>query len=82
MNHPQPIEPSSLLMIANQLIQDHPNYLTGMRAFTVEERDHVLIFKGECFLDPQGMPTKQTPAAFNMFKYLAHQLSGQFSLLT
>ncbi len=62
-----------------QIIQDHDNYIDGMRATSVEEKDDVLVFKGEYFLD-DGLPTTNTPAAFNMFKYLAHHLSKEFSL--
>lgn len=69
-----------LLLIANQVIQDHQDYIEGMRATSVTEQDDVLIFKGEYFLDEKGMPTLQTTAAFNMFKYLAHHLSKEFTL--
>ncbi|MGF1762736.1 YciN family protein [Aliivibrio kagoshimensis] len=69
-----------LLMVANQIIQEHENYLEGMRATSVEERDDVLIFKGDYFLSEQGIPTEKTTAVFNMFKYLAHHLSKEFTL--
>ncbi|MGB2079040.1 MAG: YciN family protein [Vibrio sp.] len=71
-----------LLLIANQIIQDHPDYIQGMRATSVTEKDDVLIFKGEYFLDDSGLPTSNTTAAFNMFKYLAHHLSKEFTLET
>ena len=67
-------------MIANQEIQDHEGFLEGMRATSVEEKDGVLVFKGEYFLDDNGLPTAKTTAVFNMFKYLAHQLSPKFTL--
>ncbi|ADT86781.1 MULTISPECIES: YciN family protein [Vibrio] len=69
-----------LLLIANQLIQEHENYMDGMRADSVEEKDGVLVFKGNYFLDEKGLPTPKTTAVFNMFKYLAHQLSKEFTL--
>lgn len=69
-----------LLMIANQIIQDHTDYLEGMRATSVTEKDGVLIFKGDYFLDEQGLPTEKTTAVFNMFKYLALHLSKEFTL--
>lgn len=69
-----------LLLIANQLIQEHENYIEGMRADSVEEKADVLVFKGNYFLDSNGMPTEKTTAVFNMFKYLAHQLSKEFTL--
>lgn len=69
-----------LLLIANSIIQEHEEYIEGMRANSVIEKDGVLIFKGEYFLNEQGLPTGQTPAVFNMFKLLAHQLSKEFTL--
>ncbi|MGC9462519.1 DUF2498 family protein, partial [Vibrio genomosp. F10] len=47
-----------LLLIANQIIQEHDDYIEGMRATSVEEKEEVLIFKGEYFLDQNGMPTR------------------------
>ncbi|MEZ9297985.1 YciN family protein [Vibrio splendidus] len=69
-----------LLLIANQIIQSHDDYIEGMRANNVVEKDDVLIFKGEYFLDNNGMPTENTTAVFNMFKYLAHRLSKEFTI--
>ncbi|KUI99037.1 YciN family protein [Vibrio sp. MEBiC08052] len=80
MNNKKAISVSDLLMIANQLIQEHEHYIEGMRAESVEEKDGVLVFKGNYFLDEQGLPTAKTTAVFNMFKYLAHQLSKEFTL--
>ncbi len=71
---------NELLMIANQIIQDHKDYVEGMRATSVIEKDGVLIFKGEYFLDDEGLPTAKTTAVFNMFKFLAHKLSPEFTL--
>ena len=69
-----------LLLIANQIIQSHDDYIEGMRANSVVEKDDVLVFKGEYFLDSNEMPTENTTAVFNMFKYLAHHLSKEFTL--
>ncbi|MGF1679851.1 YciN family protein [Photobacterium minamisatsumaniensis] len=80
MSTKKTISCEELLMIANQLIQDHDAYQEGMRATSVEQRDDVLVFKGEYFLDDGGLPTAKTTAVFNMFKYLAHQLSPKFTL--
>lgn len=82
LNTKQPISGFDLLLIANQLIQEHEHYIAGMRADEVTEKDGVLIFKGQYFLDEQGLPTEKTTAVFNMFKYLAHQLSHTFTLIT
>ncbi|TOG03391.1 DUF2498 family protein, partial [Vibrio parahaemolyticus] len=48
------IEEFDLLLIANQIIQEHDDYINGMRATSVEEKDGVLVFKGEYFLDDKG----------------------------
>ncbi len=80
MSDKKSISEADLLLIANQIIQDHENYVEGMRATSVEEKDEVLVFKGEYFLSEQGLPTEKTTAVFNMFKYLAHQLSKEFSV--
>ncbi len=69
-----------LLLIANQIIQEHDDYIEGMRADSVEEKEGVLVFKGQYFLDERGLPTANTTAVFNMFKYLAHHLSKEFTL--
>lgn len=80
MSTKKPIDQFELLLIANQIIQDHEAYIEGMRAESVVEKDGVLIFKGHYFLDENGLPTENTPAVFNMFKYLAHKLSPEFTL--
>ncbi|KAB2826427.1 YciN family protein [Aliivibrio finisterrensis] len=80
MSDKKSISEADLLLIANQIIQDHENYVEGMRATSVEEKDEVLVFKGEYFLSDQGLPTEKTTAVFNMFKYLAHELSKEFSV--
>ncbi|MGV3002563.1 YciN family protein [Vibrio sp.] len=80
MSSKKAISEFELLLIANQVIQEHENYLEGMRTTSVTEKDDVLIFKGEYFLDEQGLPTEKTTAVFNMFKYLAHHLSKEFTL--
>ncbi|STO57130.1 Protein of uncharacterised function (DUF2498) [Grimontia hollisae] len=69
-----------LLKIANQMIREHDAYIDGMHADSVEEKAGVMVFKGEYFLDGNGLPTPKTTAVFNMFKYLAHHLSKQYTL--
>ncbi|MDE1263148.1 YciN family protein [Vibrio aestuarianus] len=80
MSEKQPITEFDLLLIANQIIQQHDSYIEGMRAESVEEKDGVLVFKGNYFLDNNGLPTANTTAVFNMFKYLALNLSKEFTL--
>ncbi|EGA68515.1 hypothetical protein VISI1226_09314 [Vibrio sinaloensis DSM 21326] len=80
MSEKNVISQFELLLIANHVIQEHDDYLEGMRADSAEEKEGVLVFKGNYFLDDNGLPTEKTPAVFNMFKYLAHHLSKEFTL--
>ncbi|EPP0953324.1 YciN family protein [Cronobacter dublinensis] len=80
-NITQPIDRDSLLAQANKMIREHEDYIVGMEATDVEQKNDVLVFRGEYFMDEQGLPTAKTTAVFNMFKYLAHQLSEKYHLL-
>ncbi|CBA31299.1 YciN family protein [Cronobacter turicensis] len=77
----QPIDRATLLAQANKMIREHEDYIAGMVATDVEQKNGVLVFRGEYFMDEQGLPTAKTTAVFNMFKYLAHQLSEKYHLL-
>lgn len=77
----QPIDRQALLTKANQLIRDHEDTLSGIEATGVTQRNGVLVFSGEYFLDDQGLPTGKSTAVFNMFKYLAHELSDKYHLV-
>ena len=76
-----PIQHQDLLTMANQMIRDDEDFIQGMQADQVEQKGGILVFKGEFFLDEQGLPTPKTMAVFNMFKYLAQTLSGQYQLV-
>ena len=77
----QPIDRATLLAQANKMIREHEDYIAGMVATDVEQKNGVLVFRGEYFMDEQGLPTAKTTAVFNMIKYLAHQLSETYHLL-
>lgn len=70
-----------LLALANKMILEHEDYIHGMQADTVEQKNGILIFKGEFFFDEKGLPSQKTMAVFNMFKHLAQTLSGQYQLI-
>lgn len=76
----QPIDKKTLLVKANALILEHDDYIAGIVATDVEQKNGVLVFRGEYFLDEQGLPTPKSTAVFNMFKYLAHELSEKYRL--
>ncbi len=77
----QPIDRATLLAEANKLIREHDDTLVGIEATGVEQRNGVLVFSGDYFLDEQGLPTPRSTAVFNMFKYLAHALSDKYHLV-
>ena len=66
---------------ANKLIREHEDTLAGIEATDVVQRNNVLVFSGEFYLDEQGLPTPKSTAVFNMFKYLAHELSDKYHLV-
>jgi len=78
----QLIGQAALLAEANQMIRQHEDFIHGMEVTDVEQRNDVLIFKGEYFLDSEGLPTPKSTAVFNMFKYLSHVLSEKYRLKT
>lgn len=69
-----------LLKIANDLIKSDYEYMDGMRADSVTQNGEVLVFKGEFFLDNNGIPTAKTNAVFNMFKKITTIMSKQYKL--
>lgn len=75
-----PIKREALLAEANKIIKEHEDYMQGMEATEVEQKGGVLVFRGEFFLDEDGIPTRKTTAVFNMFKHLAHVLSEKYHL--
>jgi len=77
----QPIDRVTLLLEANKLIREHEDTLAGIEATGVEQRNGVLVFSGEYYLDEQGLPTLKSTAVFNMVKYLAHTLSEKYHLV-
>lgn len=75
-----PIDRQTLLAKANEIIREHEDYVQGIEATNVTERNGILIFSGDYFLDEQGLPTAKSTAVFNMFKHLAHVLSEKYTL--
>ncbi|WP_435930111.1 YciN family protein [Dryocola sp. BD613] len=76
----QPIDRETLLVEANKIIREHEDFMHGMEATGVEQKNGVLVFRGEYFLDEQGLPTPKSTAVFNMFKHLAHVMSEKYHL--
>ncbi|PKH26830.1 hypothetical protein CIG19_03260 [Enterobacterales bacterium CwR94] len=80
--HPQSraIDKQTLLQLARQrlhaIVPNQPEFTVT----DVQQRDGVLIFKGEYFLDAQGLPSDKTQQVFNVFKLLATELSPHWHL--
>lgn len=74
------ISRQALLEIANQMIKQHDDYLAGMEVNDVIQQGEVLVFRGPYFLDEEGLPSAKTTAVFNVFKFLAVELSSRYHL--
>jgi hypothetical protein len=80
MNQTQMIDRDNLLALANEMIADHKDYFSGLAATDVEQKGDLLIFRGDYFLDEQGLPGEKSTVVFNVFKYLTVQLSPNYTL--
>ena len=80
MSHRQPIAREPLLSSANALIVNHADYVSGLRVDDVMQQGDVLVFRGEYFLDEQGLPTAKSTTAFNIYKALSVTLSARYRL--
>ncbi|EFB73569.1 Protein of uncharacterised function (DUF2498) [Providencia rustigianii] len=79
-NEIQYISKQELLEKANDIIKNHDDYIHGMFVDNVEQHSDVLVFKGEFFLDENGIPSFKSAAAFNMYKHLTHLFSEKYRL--
>ncbi|WP_380177998.1 DUF2498 family protein [Kalamiella sp. sgz302252] len=80
MKQTQAIDKASLLQKANELIAAHDDFFPGLQATDVEQKGDVLVFRGDYFLDEQGLPGKKSTTVFNVFKFLATELSPLYHL--
>ncbi|MEM6159164.1 DUF2498 family protein [Erwinia sp. P6884] len=80
MNQTQGIDRASLLSEANGMIAEHELAFPGLTATDVEQNGDVLVFRGDYFLDEQGLPTARSTQVFNVFKFLATTLSARYHL--
>ncbi|WP_437615881.1 DUF2498 family protein [Erwinia sp. V71] len=76
----QPIAAADLLVKANAMLVEHEDYFRGVEATAVEQNGDILVFRGNYYLDEQGLPTSRSTIVFNLFKFLAQQLSSQYHL--
>lgn len=74
------INKTALLQEANEMIEQHEHYFSGMTATDVEQKGDLLIFRGNYFLNEQGMPGEKSTLVFNVFKFLTTELSPRYQL--
>ena len=77
----QPIDRETLLKEANKIIREHEDTLAGIEATGVTQRNGVLVFTGDYFLEEQGIPNSKSTAVFNMLKKLAQLHSEKYHLV-
>ncbi|WP_034949063.1 DUF2498 family protein [Erwinia oleae] len=80
MNKTEAIDRETLLQKANEIITGHEQYFPGMMATDVEQNGDIIVFRGDYFLDANGLPTDKSTAVFNVFKFLAVTLSSRYHL--
>lgn len=77
----QAIKSADLILVANAQLPEHEDFITGIQVQSVAERHGVITFKGESFLDENGLPTSKSVTAFNLYKWLCHHFSNKYTLI-
>lgn len=80
MSQTESIDRARLIAQANEMIVQHEHYFEGMTVTDVEQNGDVLVFRGDYFLDDNGLPTAKSTQVFNVFKSLAQALSSRYRL--
>ncbi len=74
------ISAESMIDLATITMRDHAEYIEGMSISSVQQESDVLVFRGDFYLNAQGLPTEQTHAAFRVYKHLSTLFSSQYHL--
>lgn len=77
----QKISSADLIVLANEQLPEHENFIVGVKVEKVAEQSGVITFKGESFLDERGLPTAKSMIAFNLYKWLCHHFSNKYTLI-
>lgn len=77
----QAIKRADLMVIANEQLLENENFIEGIEVLSVAEKHGVITFKGESFLDENGLPTAQSIIAFNLYKWLCQHFSNKYTLI-
>lgn len=74
------ISKKDLIALANIQLLENKDYIAGMEVTEVSDKFGVISFRGESFLDKDGLPTTKSTQAFNLYKWLCHHFSKQYEL--
>lgn len=77
----QKIKRAELIVLANVQLPEHEDFIAGIEVQSVAEQHGVITFKGESFLDENGLPTANSMIAFNLYKWLCHHFSNKYILI-
>jgi len=80
-NDKQEIKRADLIVLANAQLPEHEDFIAGVEVESVTEQHGVIAFKGESFLDKDGLPTAKSMTAFNLYKWLCHHFSSKYTLI-
>jgi len=80
-NDKQEINSADIIKLANAQLPEHEDFIEGVKVDSVSEQHGVITFKGESFLDADGLPTEKSMAAFNLYKWLCHHFSNKYTLV-
>lgn len=80
-NEKQAIKSDDLIVLANAQLSEHEDFIDGVEVQSVAEQHDVITFKGESFLDGDGLPTAKSMVAFNLYKWLCHHFSNKYRLI-
>ncbi|TEW54852.1 DUF2498 family protein [Psychromonas sp. RZ22] len=77
----QAIQSADLIALANAQLPEHEDFIEGIKVESVATQHGVITFKGESFLDENGLPTARSMTAFNLYKWLCHHFSNKYTLI-
>ena len=80
-NDKQVINRADIIALANAQLPEHEDFIEGVKVESVSEQHDVITFKGESFLDENGLPTGKSMIAFNLYKWLCHHFSNKYTLI-
>ena len=80
-NEKQEINRADLIALANAQLPEHEDFIAGVEVNNVTTQHDVITFKGESFLDDDGLPTAKSMTAFNLYKWLCHHFSNKYTLV-